>query len=563
MTDDAPAYWNAFRSTMGCEKTQHLLCTWHVDKNWRKQLKKIVDLDERVKTYKQLCLLRTEPDEVKFETMLTNFVQRTTSKDQTKEYGDYFKTYYSTRAHCWANCFRHHSFINTNMYLESMHKTLKYCVFEKKAVRRLDHAIYLVSVLFDQIYGKYRRMLIKPCATKRTAQIFKMHMQSKGKVNQFTIERGSSLDQLIVKDKSTSESYKINLNYPGKHECNLVCKSCKYCIDTFICSCRANKNKGEFCVHLHLISTVPKLLPKFELPDCRFFKYLNLIKANKAKLERIKTSSKSSSTSKQNSYISQKETCGETDNDQVSLDYEEAWFGGDYDGGEAWPDDDYDDGEVLPNDECDNGEADKQVGGDQDEEEVKGASDMSEGVTSKDLISSDSSCPIMCPLEAFDLEIKYGVQVWEQMKKEAKQNPDHFQKVLGSIPDLKESLVQFISEMLPLLKEPPCLQNHQNQFTAMNISKQIRFDSNPKKAGRKRQKTSMHMPSTPEKETIEKRLLDPTVTPIKKAKKTPKTTKTKKAQKEATKNSKKTNTKSNKDKNGLQTTVKTRRRLNL
>ena len=52
---------------------------------------------------------------------------------------------------------------------------------------------------------------------------------------------------------------------------------------------------------------------------------------------------------------------------------------------------------------------------------------------------------------------------------------------IGLIPDRKESLVQLISEMLSLLKKLPCFQNHQNRFTAMNLSKQMRFDFNPKK----------------------------------------------------------------------------------
>ena len=255
-------------------------------------------------------------------------------------------------------------------------------------------------------------------------------------------------------------------------------------------------------------------------------------------------------------FICEAETCERIDDGQVSLGYndQEAWSGDDYDGGEACP-------------------GFKQVGGDQDGKEIRDAGEVPGSVpsplneTSMDTISSASLCPIMCPLEAFDLEIKYGVQVWEQMKMEAKQNHDHFQKVLGSISDLKESLAQFISEKLPLLKEPHCLQNHQNYFTAINFSKQMRFDSNPQKAGRKGQKTSLHMPTTPDKRTIEKVAGSEFNTSLQ-SQKTPKTTKTQNKPKNPPKKlakAKKTNTekKSNKLKNGHQSTVKTRRRLNL
>ena len=511
MTDDAAAYWNAFQSTMNCEKTQHLLCTWHVDKNWRKNLMKIADVEERAKIYKQLCLLRTETEETKFEIMMTNFIQRILSKDHTSEFGEYFKSHYSTRAQCWANCYRHYSFINTNMYLESMHKVLKYCVFEKKSIRRLDHAIHLVTILFGQIFGKYERMLVKPCSTKNTSQIFNLHQESKQQINHFTVERGLSPDQLIVKEKSSGNSFEINLNFPGKHECNLVCKTCKFCIDTFICSCRKNKSKGQFCIHLHLISTKPDLLPIFEQPECRFFKYLDQMKSNKAKLEQKKASFlKFLTVANQGSKVDNNETCGEIDQ-TVSHDGEMTSNFADQmdilDDGYTWS---YDD----------------QVHDDCLAEQVKGAA-LLENVaplvneSSNDTISSVSISPIMCPLDAFDLEFKYGFQVWEQMKKEARQNPENFQKVLNSIPQLKTNLVEFISKMLPLLNETSCLKNHQNQFKAMNVSKQrASFNSNPKKAGRKRLKTSMYMPTTPEKKTYEERLMDSNLTPVKKSKET-------------------------------------------
>lgn len=43
MSDGADAYWNAFKAVMGDEDTKRLLCTWHVDKNWRKALLSIKD----------------------------------------------------------------------------------------------------------------------------------------------------------------------------------------------------------------------------------------------------------------------------------------------------------------------------------------------------------------------------------------------------------------------------------------------------------------------------------------------------------------------------------------
>lgn len=220
MTDDAGAYWNAFSHTMNCEKTLRLLCIWHVDRCWRKQLKaKVKDEEKRSKLYKQLCLLRLEPDKEKFHQMLPNFISRCKKTKITEDFGKYIESEYSKRFECWAACYRSHSYVNTNMHLESMHRTLKYCVFEKKAIRRLDRAIYLVTVLFDQIYTKFEQMLIKPSATKETSRIFKLHGKSVTEVKNYTIEK-SYENEFLVKSNSEDKSYTITLSYPGPHPCH-------------------------------------------------------------------------------------------------------------------------------------------------------------------------------------------------------------------------------------------------------------------------------------------------------------------------------------------------------
>jgi len=40
MSDDAPAFYNAWVAVMGPAE-HRLLCTWHVDRNWRDNLSKI------------------------------------------------------------------------------------------------------------------------------------------------------------------------------------------------------------------------------------------------------------------------------------------------------------------------------------------------------------------------------------------------------------------------------------------------------------------------------------------------------------------------------------------
>lgn len=53
----------------------NLLCKWHIDNNWRKNLKKIVGTQIVKKyIYKTLCVLLEEPYETQFQICLNSFM---------------------------------------------------------------------------------------------------------------------------------------------------------------------------------------------------------------------------------------------------------------------------------------------------------------------------------------------------------------------------------------------------------------------------------------------------------------------------------------------------------
>lgn len=55
MYDDAQQYWNAWVSAYAANNTKKLLCTWHVDRAWRKALHEhIADTASRATVYHQL-----------------------------------------------------------------------------------------------------------------------------------------------------------------------------------------------------------------------------------------------------------------------------------------------------------------------------------------------------------------------------------------------------------------------------------------------------------------------------------------------------------------------------
>lgn len=47
MSDDSPAFWNAYCKYFNTTNTKHLLCSWHVMKNWKKHVMSTIALEHR------------------------------------------------------------------------------------------------------------------------------------------------------------------------------------------------------------------------------------------------------------------------------------------------------------------------------------------------------------------------------------------------------------------------------------------------------------------------------------------------------------------------------------
>ena len=124
MSDDAEQFYTAWIDVFGLGPKK-LLCTWHVDRTWRKNLTLIHNKDTAALVYKNLRILLEETDRKKFEKLLDQTLIQFTQSPETSSFGDYFRTYYAHRAHQWAACYCKAAFINCNMYVEAFHHLLK------------------------------------------------------------------------------------------------------------------------------------------------------------------------------------------------------------------------------------------------------------------------------------------------------------------------------------------------------------------------------------------------------------------------------------------------------
>lgn len=154
MTDDAPAFYNAWSAVMGNVK-HVLLCAWHVMRNWHQNLNKIKNAEKRKMVNKALKAVKDELCEETFSKLMEKFIEDLLDDSDTAEFGKYFQQNYAQRPEKWAYCYRKGLGINTNIYLESLHKKIKYNYFDGKHVKRLDVAIDgLLQLVRDLIFQR-------------------------------------------------------------------------------------------------------------------------------------------------------------------------------------------------------------------------------------------------------------------------------------------------------------------------------------------------------------------------------------------------------------------------
>ncbi|GFS72853.1 uncharacterized protein NPIL_603981 [Nephila pilipes] len=155
MTDDTESFLNAWRTVFGVPEKK-LLCTWHVDRSWRRSIVKLIKKPEnQIQAYKVVRCLLMEIEEEAFYIMLQEALKNFNETDKFREFKNYFEHVYCKRTEAWAYCHRKWLGINTNMHIESMHRTIKYVYLQGKKVKRLDRALfYLMKFVRDRVFDR-------------------------------------------------------------------------------------------------------------------------------------------------------------------------------------------------------------------------------------------------------------------------------------------------------------------------------------------------------------------------------------------------------------------------
>lgn len=252
MTDDAPAFYNAWCEVMG-PVPNVLLCTWHVTRNWQQNLSKIKKVEKKKLVYKTAKTIKDELCKETFSKLLEGFLSDLLNDEDTVEFGKYFSDHYAARPEKWAYCYRKNLGINTNMYLESLHRKIKYQYWEGKHVKRLDIAISgLLKLLRDLIFQRLIKVTKKSVSSDRMNRINKSHKLSLETKPEIVL---LSEDKWQVQSFSGNNLYTVHkVEEECGRACHMKCFVCDICIHSFTCTCIDNVIRGNICKHIHCIA---------------------------------------------------------------------------------------------------------------------------------------------------------------------------------------------------------------------------------------------------------------------------------------------------------------------
>ncbi|XP_065224343.1 uncharacterized protein LOC135848371 [Planococcus citri] len=274
MSDMEVSFSNAWTNVMG-EPEKILFYSWHVLRAWNQNLNRIsggegkkseagdekIDAENKKKeaedrkkkveekkseVKKMLRCLLEELDQNKFELLLPATIDRLKEDKLTESYAEYFESNYVDNCTKWAYCYRKNAGLNSNMHLESLHKTWKYVYLEGKKVKRLDKTIsilmrFIRDRLFDQVILFHKGKL-----TKKIQDLRRRHRTASGNpTNLITFDDNDQ--RWII---SSKEIYYVEKN-STLCECKLICTLCNACIHQYSCTCIDYCIKWNMCKHIH------------------------------------------------------------------------------------------------------------------------------------------------------------------------------------------------------------------------------------------------------------------------------------------------------------------------
>ena len=258
MTDMAEQYYSAWSTVFG-PGTKKLLCTWHVDRAWRGQLKLIENKEIQATVYHNLRVLLEETECSTFELLLKATLKQLETHATTINFATYFKKYYEQNKKEWASCYRRNAGINTNMYIESFHRVLKHVYLRGKVNRRMDKCLHTLLIYArDKAFDRLIK-LHKGKVSNRLTIIASRHKES-SRVQEKDITALKDNMWKVASVSSERNYYVVKETDVCPIQCCMRCTECDICIHTYTCTCPDALIRHTICKHAHAVVRFDKAI---------------------------------------------------------------------------------------------------------------------------------------------------------------------------------------------------------------------------------------------------------------------------------------------------------------
>ena len=172
ISDMTPQFYNAWCGIVGSPRPKKFVCTWHVDKAWREELRrKVGNPAVEAEIYKMLRTVLEQADESLFQDCLSGLLDQLSQDARGQAFRAYFVKDCVTRKEHWAYCYRKGMGINTNMFVEAFPRVFKRVYLGGRVNKRVDHClVHLMRFVRDKCFERVIK-LTKGEATYRTKNI--------------------------------------------------------------------------------------------------------------------------------------------------------------------------------------------------------------------------------------------------------------------------------------------------------------------------------------------------------------------------------------------------------
>lgn len=234
MSDMANQYYNAWVAVME-NRPIKLVCTWHVDKAWKENLRqKIRDECSQGEVYQMLRTIVEHTDETSFEDDMNHMIDILQCDESTTDFCSYFVEEWLPRKHEWAYCHRIGLGINTNMFVEAFHRAFKHVYLKGKVNRRVDSCLFhLLKYISDKMFERLIK-LMRGKMTSRVKDINVRHRSSERLLSTSVSNKGKYVWE-VMSEKTTGRFYTVKrlATVCPNRDYNLKCQMCgNTCVHT-------------------------------------------------------------------------------------------------------------------------------------------------------------------------------------------------------------------------------------------------------------------------------------------------------------------------------------------